>query len=56
MYYANLEDDLLLMAQRNEKLFIQVARLQARIETLKSLLTPEALEFASKLSDPMRDE
>ena len=56
MYYANLEDELLLLTQKNEKLFIQNARLQARVETLKAFLCPAALEFVDKLADPMRDE
>jgi len=56
MYYANLEDDLLLLTQKNEKLQLQVWRLQARIETLKSFLSPEALEFAERLPDPTQDE
>ena len=56
MYYTNLEDDLRIADQKNEKLVIQNARLRARLETLKSFLTPEALEFANRLPDPLRDE
>jgi len=56
MYYANLEDDLLLLSQKNEKLQLQVWRLQARVETLKSFLSPEALEFTGRLPDPMLEE